>query len=292
MQEPDISKITLDKIQLPSFTKKRIELNMLRLDKIHPVISGNKWFKLKYHLENYHNGSYKGILTFGGSWSNHMVATACTCYQQKIPSIGIIRGEKPAKLSDSLQQVMNFNMKLEFISRELYKQKDSDEFIRKIKIEYPGFYIIPEGGAGVDGDKGAGEIMNLVSKETYTHIACAIGTATMFNGISKTISPNQQVIGIVVLKGWKELAHESSKNIFYDYHFGGYAKSNPLLLEFMNDFYRQTEIPTDFVYTGKMVFAIHDLLKKKYFPDRSKILMIHSGGLQGNASLPGGTLIF
>ena len=292
MQLPDISKITVDKIQSPSFSKKGIELEILRLDKIHPIISGNKWFKLKYHLENYHKGSYKGILTFGGNWSNHIVAAACACFQQKIPSIGIIRGEKPAKLSYSLQQAMNFNMKLEFISRELYKQKSKNEFIQKIKTEYPGFYIIPEGGAGVEGEKGAGEIMNLVNNQAYTHIACAVGTATMFNGISKAISPNQQVMGIVILKGWEELVHESSKNIFCDYHFGGYARYNPLLIEFMNNFYRQTEIPTDFVYTGKMVFAIYDLLKKDYFPDGSKILMIHSGGLQGNASLPEGKLIF
>lgn len=265
---------------------------MLRLDKIHPVISGNKWFKLKYHLENFYAGDYRGILTFGGAWSNHIVATACACLQQNIPSIGIIRGEKPAELSITLKQAISYNMKLEFVSREIFKQKKSDEFLKSLKEKYPGFYIIPEGGAGAEGEKGAAEIMNLVNKDDYSHIACAIGTATMFNGITKAATAKQQVLGIIVLKGWAEIPTSPATHICYDYHFGGYAKTHPDLTAFMNGFYLQTKISSDFVYTGKMIFAVVDLLKKNYFPEGSKILLIHSGGLQGNASLPQGTLIF
>lgn len=292
MQLPDISKITTDKIHLPIPGGKRIELDMLRLDKIHPVISGNKWFKLKYHLEKFKAGNFNGLLTFGGAWSNHIVATACACFQQKIKSVGIIRGEKPAKLSFTLQDALNFNMELKFIPRELYRQKNSNYFLEQIKTEYPDFYIVPEGGAGAEGEKGAGEMLSLTDTTEYTHIVCAIGTATMFNGIAQSALPGQLTMGFVVLKGWEEMNYRAGSTVFYNYHFGGYAKHNPMLIAFMNDFYRHTGIPTDFVYTGKLVYAVNDLVIKDFFPDGNKVLLIHSGGLQGNTSLPTGTLIF
>ena len=292
MMLPDISKITIDNFQLPELKEKNIELEILRLDKIHPFISGNKWFKLKYHLENFKTSDYKGVMTFGGAWSNHILAVACACFLEKIKCIGIIRGEQPAEFSSTLKQSLNFGMEMQFISREFYREKNAEEFLQKIKTEYPGYYIIPEGGAGIDGEKGASEILDLVEKESYSHFICAIGTSTMFNGISKIIDEKQQVIGIPVLKGLKDLNHSVKNNFFYDYHFGGYAKSTNELFRFMNDFYLQTNIPTDFVYNGKLCFAVSDLINKKYFPSGSKLLIIHSGGLQGNASLPKGTLIF
>lgn len=289
---PDISKITVDKIHLPEFAEKNIELEILRLNKIHPLISGNKWFKLKYHLENFNTGNYKGILTFGGAWSNHIIATAMACSLHKIKCIGIIRGEKPTQLSWTLMEAMKLNMELKFISRELYRKKNADELLQQLKEEHPGFYIIPEGGAGQEGEKGAGEIHDLVNKNSYSHIACAIGTATMFNGISKNVSTEQELIGISVLKGMEKMDELNNTRIFYDYHFGGYAKFTNELISFMNDFYKRTSIPTDFVYTAKLCYAIIDLLKQNYFAEESKILIIHSGGLQGNQSLPKGTLIF
>ena len=289
---PDISKITVDKIHLPEFAEKKIELDILRLDKIHSLISGNKWFKLKYHLENFNEGKYKGILTFGGAWSNHIIATAMTCSLNKIKCIGIIRGEKPTQFSQTLQEVLKLNMELKFISRELYRKKNDIEILQQLKEEHPGFYVIPEGGAGSEGEKGAGEILELVNKNSYSHIACAIGTATMFNGISKNVSTDQELIGIPVLKGMKKMDELNNTRIFYDYHFGGYAKFTNELISFMNEFYKQSSIPTDFVYTAKLCFAIIDLLKQNNFPEGSKILIIHSGGLQGNQSLPMGTLNF
>ena len=291
MQIPDTGKITTDEIQTPLLQNKKIEFTVLRLDKIHPVISGNKWFKLKYHLDNYNAATYKGILTFGGAWSNHIVSAACACYLQKIKCVGIIRGEKPAHLSATLNEAIKYGMELKFISRESYSQKKSDEFLADIRKEFPGYYIIPEGGAGEEGEKGASEILQHATGKTYTHIACAVGTGTMFNGISKSVSANQEVIGIVVLKGWKEKDHNTAK-LIYDYHFGGYAKYNASLVDFMNEFYKLTNIPTDFVYTGKLAYAMFDLIKKDQLAPDSKILMIHSGGLQGNASLQKGSLIF
>lgn len=305
MQLPDITKITVDKIHDPLFQSRDLQLDVLRLDKIHPVISGNKWFKLKSHLVNYNAGNYNGILTFGGAWSNHIVATACTCRLLKIKCAGIIRGEKPPQLSITLKQAMEYGMQLEFVTREKYQQRSNAHFINSLEKEYPGFYVIPEGGAGHIGEKGAGEIMDIVKSRHYTHIACAVGTGTMFNGIKKMALPGQQIVGTVVLKGWSartlERSHDgpseekevlSSENLICDYHFGGYAKHTPELLSFMNEFYKHSNIPTDFVYTGKLAFAIYDLVRKDRFPPGSKILMIHSGGLQGNTSLQKGSLIF
>lgn len=292
MELPDIKKITIDKINAPFIQNKSIGLDVLRLDKIHPVISGNKWFKLKYHLDNFNAGNYNGIITFGGAWSNHIVATACACYLKKIKCIGIIRGEKPLHFSATLQEAINYEMRLKFISRESYAQKNSKEFLESVKKEFPGYYIIPEGGAGKEGEKGAGGILSYADKKNYTHIACAIGTGTMFNGISNAASAEQTILGIIVLKGWTVENKMNNTEMFLDYHFGGYAKYNNALIDFMNDFFKLTHIPTDFVYTGKLAFALFDLIEKDRFPPGSKILMIHSGGLQGNNSLQKGSLIF
>jgi 1-aminocyclopropane-1-carboxylate deaminase/D-cysteine desulfhydrase-like pyridoxal-dependent ACC family enzyme len=292
MQIPDLKKITTDRIDHPLLKDKNASLDVLRLDKIHPVISGNKWFKLKYHLDNYNAGNYTGILTFGGAWSNHIVATACACYLNKINCVGIIRGEKPLKLSATLEEAMNYGMQLKFIPREVYKLKSNAMFIEKNLSEFSGYYIIPEGGSGEAGEKGANEIMQYTTGNNYTHIACAVGTGTMFNGIERSITSYQILLGVVVLKGWNEEGKGDNAKLLLNYHFGGYAKFNTELLLFMNEFYRVTNIPTDFVYTGKLAFAIFDLIKNDLLAEESKILMIHSGGLQGNTSLQKGSLIF
>lgn len=303
MQAPDLNKITIDKIDDPLLKNKNVSLDILRLDKIHPVISGNKWFKLKYHLDHYKAGNYKGILTFGGAWSNHILATACTCHLKKIKSIGIIRGENPPQLSTTLEQAIIYGMQLKFISRDSFKRKNYGEVITGLLAEFPGYYFIPEGGLAREGRKGAGEILDLVNKDEYSHIVCAIGTATTFLGLNDASNTYQFVWGISVLKGLGDIIDQYRGSItppvkkmyckiFYDYHFGGYAKQNAELLSFMNNFYERTRIPTDFVYTGKLAFAINDLVVKDQFKPSSKILMIHSGGLQGNASLQKGSLIF
>ena len=292
MQVPDLKKITTDKIEHSLLKNKNVTVHILRLDKIHPVISGNKWFKLKYHLDNYNAGKYEGIITFGGAWSNHIVATACMCYLQKITCTGIIRGEEPLHFSATLQEAVKYGMKLKFISREDYKNKDQEHFLKTIKTEFPDHYIIPEGGTGEEGEKGASEILQHADGNNYTHIACAVGTGTMFNGMKRSISNDQRLLGVVVLKGWEEEDKEDNAKLLMSYHFGGYAKHDSTLLDFMNGFYQVTNIPTDFVYTGKLAFAIFDLIKDDQIERGGKILMIHSGGLQGNASLQKGSLIF
>ena len=292
MQVPDLKKITTDHVELSLLKEKNVRLDVLRLDKLHPVISGNKWFKLKYHLVNFNAGNYKGIITFGGAWSNHIVATACMCQIEKIKSVGVIRGEKPLQLSATLKEASSYGMELKFIDRETYRTKTNNNFINQLRIEFPDHYIIPEGGCGETGEKGAAEIIHYANGNIYTHVACAVGTGTMFNGIRISLNSHQTLSGIVVLKGWDTQNQNEKSSFNMEYHFGGYAKHTPELLSFMNEFYSGTGIPTDFVYTGKLAYGLIDQVRKDQFKPGSRILMIHSGGLQGNASLQKGSLIF
>lgn len=297
-----ISEAVSETLSLKELKDKSCKADVLRLDKIHPVISGNKWFKLKYHLEEALQTGHTSILTFGGAYSNHIIAAAYAAREAGLKSTGVIRGEEPKQLSHTLQAAKLFGMHLEFISREEYKRKTENTYEKFIsRLENP--YVIPEGGASDAGRKGCKEILQLADYHKYTHLLCAIGTGTMYLGLVNSAKLTQKVAGITVLKGMRNLLDEygglienPEKNnyckIFYEYHFGGYAKKTVELLEFMNNFYLQTGIPTDFVYTGKLMFAFMDLLGKDYFPEGSNILLIHSGGLQGNLSLPAGTLIF
>lgn len=288
-----LNNITVDDIS--SFYKKEIEVAVLRLDKISPLVSGNKWFKLRYYLEETKVREKKGIITFGGAWSNHIIATAAICQMNGLKTIGIIRGEEPKELSLTLQKAKEMGMQLYFISREAYQNKEVPASINKDE-----YLIVNEGGYGETGTKGASDILNYCSKP-YTHYCCAVGTGTMMAGIINAISPGQQVTGISVMKNNIGLEimiqtlvtnKEITWQLNHDYHFGGYAKHQPGLLSFMNEFYKLTNIKSDFVYTGKLFYAMSDLIEKNYFPQGSKLLLIHSGGLQGNESLPDGTLIF
>lgn len=292
--------LSIDKVVLPELTAHSISAAVLRLDKIHPVISGNKWFKLKNHLQEAIKKSSQTIITFGGAWSNHIIATAYAAQQAGLRAIGVIRGERPVLLSDTLLAAAGYGMQMEFISREDYKTKDSPAFLEKISARWPGAYMIPEGGAGILGIKGSEDILQEVDKSQYSHILCAIGTGTMYLGLINASVPGQTVIGVPVLKGMNDLSAISPPSpekspychIIPDYHFGGYARSSPELLDFMNRFYQTTGIPSDFVYTGKLFYGAMDLIRKGYFPADARLLLIHSGGLQGNRSLLPGVLDF
>jgi 1-aminocyclopropane-1-carboxylate deaminase len=274
-------------------------IDVLRLDEIHPVVSGNKWFKLKNYLFEAIANNKKTILTFGGTYSNHIVATAAASQYYKLKSIGIIRGERPKILSHTLQQALSYDMELYFISRNDYKEKVIPGEVLST-LDPNTVYIVNEGGYGKMGMLGAMEILEELNSNDYSHIIAAVGTGTMLSGIISAAHPDQKIIGIPVLKDdslelkIKALLPMERQRfqLIFDYHFGGYAKTSPELIQFMNNWYNQNGIPTDFVYTGKLFFAANDLLGKDFFPKGSKILIIHSGGLQGNLSLPQGTLIF
>ena len=304
-RQVNMGAITTDVLQLPELTHKRLQAAVLRLDKMHPVVSGNKWFKLHYHLEHARKNASFTIITFGGAYSNHIVAAAYACMQQGFKSIGIIRGEKPAALSHTLRAAKDYGMELQFVTREAYAQKPESERIQQILSRYGKFYVIPEGGSGEEGIRGCRDILQLADSSTYTHIMCSIGTGTMFYGLAQSLNQGQQLIGIPVLKigsdsallksintSLRELKLSDSCNILLKYDFGGYAKKTPQLLDFMNNFFLRTGIPTDFVYTGKLLFAFSHLVESNYFPPESNVLIVHSGGLQGNASLPAQTLVF
>ncbi len=294
-----IENCRIDSVGLPH--SPQIQADVLRLDLIHPVVSGNKWFKLKEYLTEAQQLNKTTLATFGGAFSNHIVATAAAAQLHGLKSMGIIRGEKPGFLSHTLQQASALGMQLFFVSREAYRKKMLPEECLQV-CDSSKLYVINEGGYGQRGMRGAAAILKSFPTATYSHIAAATGTGTMLAGLVAASAPHQSVVGVSVLKNNFSVEHEIKAllpeedsrafQLHFGYHFGGYAKHTPELFRFMNAWYAQTGIPSDFVYTGKLFFAVSDLASRSYFPQGSKILIIHSGGLQGNLSLAKGTLIF
>lgn len=297
----DTANITIDKIKDDLLIQKQVTLSVLRLDKIHPIISGNKIFKLHYFLELAKQQNKTTIITFGGAYSNHLAATAYTCKLQNLQCIGIVRGEKPTTLSHTLQHCIANDMQLHFISREEYDKKDTAEYLQKLQQEYNNCVIIPEGGYDTLGSMGASLILDTINTNDYTHICVAVGTATTLIGILQIV--NCKVIGIPVLKGMHDIEariysltqkkyNTTKLSIWDNFHFGGYAKKTNDLIDFMNNCWEKHTLPLDFVYTAKAFYGVYDKIKADYFPSTSNILFIHTGGLQGNLSLPTKTLTF
>ncbi len=288
--------ITINKLKSKLLDDKGVSISMLRLDEIHPVVSGNKLFKLHYFLQEAMQHPGQPIITFGGAYSNHLSATAFAAKLLHIPGLGYVRGEKPPQLSHTLQQCMADNMQLHYLPRDIYRQMAEGGLTHKEGI------IIPEGGYHPTGAKGAALIMDLLAEENATHICTAVGTATTLAGLLLGAAAHQKIIAIPVLKGMDDIeqrlefltGHHQYDNleILRNYHFGGYAKKNRALIKFMNDFYEQHAVPTDFVYTAKMMYAVIDSIQNDHFIPGSHIVCVHTGGLQGNRSLPAGTLIF
>ncbi len=295
-------RIEFTDIDANPYTKKNIRIIVARLDKIHPVISGNKLYKLHFFLEQAIQSSHKTILTFGGAYSNHLAATAYACKLAGLRSIGIVRGERPAALSHTLSTCESDGMYLKFISRNEYDQKEGMHFQQALKNEFGECLVVPEGGYHPLGSKGASLIMDQLHFLNASHICTAVGTATTLAGLMQNRRNNETIIAVPVLKHMTDieqrisfLTGENKPNklvIFDEYHFGGYAKKTPALLNFMNELYEKNMLPTDFVYTAKMMYAIIDKIRTGYFEDGSNIVCLHTGGLQGNASLPAGTLVF
>jgi len=282
------------------WAKNGVLVNVLRLDQIHPVLSGNKWFKLKYHLRQALQQNKSGILTFGGAYSNHLVAASIACKLEGLASIGIVRGEAAATLSPTLLEAQQYGMQLQFVSRTAFAEEA--QLMADLQVQYPNWLIVPPGGQSEAGVQGAADILSLTDATAYTHIACAAGTGTMMAGLVRATLPAQSVLGVSSLKiadreynSLEQFIKATGRNnytLLYDYHFGGYARKNGLLLDFMNSLYRKHRLPTDFVYTAKLMYGINDLINKHFFPTGSRLLVIHSGGLQGNRSLAPGILDF
>lgn len=266
---------------------------VLRLDQIHPLISGNKWYKLRYYLEEAKALGRK-VVTFGGAYSNHILATAAACNLYGLPCTGIIRGEEPVRYAQTLTDTLALGMQLHFISRAAYKERWIPELLAK-----ENNYIIPEGGYGHQGMLGAATIS--YPPGFFDTVCCAAGTGTMMAGLLRSAAACTKIAGFSVLKNHKSLTEEieallqqrlsGNSTINSDFHFGGYAKYTDELIRFMNMLYEETGIPTDFVYTAKLFYGVKALLASEFKKSRN-LLIIHSGGLQGNRSLPKGTLIF
>lgn len=288
----------VQQIHESSFAEHGIQLFLKRDDLIHPEISGNKWRKLKYNLMEAQRQGCNTVLTFGGAFSNHIAATAAACRLAGFKSIGIIRGEElQEKNNATLRQASKDGMHLEFISRENYRRKNAMDFLEALREKFGAFYMIPEGGANEMGVAGCAEIIQ-EANEHFDTICVACGTGTTMAGILAAAKPEQQVLGFPALKGGYFLTNDvlqllsranktasASYELILKYHFGGYAQHSSELLHFIRNFKAKHSIELDFIYTGKMLFGIYDLIQKRFFRQATKILAIHTGGLQGNSSI-------
>ena len=281
-------------IVLPELQDNNYQLFIKREDKIHPLVSGNKFRKLKYNLQEASSQQKKTLLTFGGAYSNHILATAVAGNLKNFQTIGIIRGDelgidisKTLANNTTLRTAFEHGMKLEFISRESYRSKTITSFLKNIQEKYGDFYLIPEGGTNNLAIKGCEEILTKEDHQ-FDYICSCVGTGGTIAGIINSAQKLQKILGFPALKGGflkNEIQQYSNTQdnwqLIHDYHFGGYGKYTDELIHFINKFKTATKIPLDPIYTGKMMFGVLDMIKKNRFSNGSKILIIHSGGLQG-----------
>ena len=285
--------IPCDLLSHPLLDQKQVELQVLRLDKVHPEITGNKFYKLQYNLQEALSQNHRQVLTFGGAYSNHIFATAAAAREVGLASVGIIRGEELDAQNPTLSFARAAGMTLLCISRESYRQKSQADFLENLRKQFGDFYLIPEGGTNALAIQGTREILS-ASHSNFSHFLTPIGTGGTFAGIATSLLSHQQLLGISALKGEgirEELTDllnaegiQSLGNltVLTKYHQGGYAKWTPELIDFIHWFWDEFAIPLDPIYTGKMAFACWDLLQRNYFPPGSRIGLIHTGGLQGN----------
>ncbi|HSP11099.1 MAG TPA: pyridoxal-phosphate dependent enzyme [Salegentibacter sp.] len=270
-----------------------ISLYLKREDLLHPEVSGNKFRKIKYNLKEALHQNKGTLLTFGGAYSNHITATAAAGKIAGIKTIGVIRGEelgedlsKTLEDNSSLKFAHSCGMQLHFVSRHQYREKTTKVFQQKLRDEFGDFYLLPEGGTNDLAVKGCKEILG-PGDEEFNYICCAVGTGGTISGIINASGIDQHILGFPALKGdflAEEIRKYSCKNnweLILNYHFGGYAKVNSELINFINKFKKKYQIQLDPIYTGKLVFGIFDQIKRGKFPAGSKILAIHTGGVQG-----------
>jgi 1-aminocyclopropane-1-carboxylate deaminase len=266
------------------------KVSMLREDLIHPTISGNKYRKLKYNLQEAKKLGIHTLLTYGGAYSNHIAAVAAAGKELDFKTIGVVRGEElefHKNLNTTLRFASENGMHLHFVTREQYKQKDSIPFYNALKDRFGTFYNLPEGGTNALAVKGCEEILSEAT-HNFDVICVSVGTGGTWAGIVNSALPNQRVIGFSALKGTFQkndmtpfIREQVHMELTDNYCFGGYGKIDLTLVRFINDFYKKTGIPLDPIYTGKMMFGIFDLIRTKEINENNRILAIHTGGLQG-----------
>ncbi|BAZ49481.1 1-aminocyclopropane-1-carboxylate deaminase [Nostoc sp. NIES-4103] len=280
-----------------------VELYVLRLDLMHPWVNGNKWFKLKYNLLEAKQNNLMTLLTFGGAYSNHIYATAAAGNLFGFRTIGVIRGEERLPLNPTLHFAVQQGMQLVYLGRNEYRQRNTTALHEELKQRFGEVFIIPEGGSNLNGVRGCMEIASEATAFDYICVAC--GTGTTLAGIALSLHQTQRVLGFPVLKDGAFLAEEinsllknylasglpkpSNSPAFWqlmcDYHMGGYAKVNDELLLFSQQFQQEYDIPLDYVYTAKMFYGVMDLLQRGFFQKGDRLLLVHTGGLQGNVGM-------
>ena len=279
--------IPIHEIEDPLLEEKSIRVFLKREDLIHEKISGNKWRKLYYNLKFAQSENRSTLVTFGGAYSNHIAATAAAGKMFGFTTIGVIRGEAHPTLNPTLRYASQCGMELRYVSRAAYQERATSEFIENHLFDISNYYLIPEGGTNHLAVKGCEEILADIDFD-FDVVCCSCGTGGTLSGIINTLKPHQSAIGFSSLKGGDFLKDEISKYVInsqwslnLDYHFGGYAKVDEGLVEFINQFHHKHGIPLDPVYTGKMIYGLWDLIEKDYFRSGSSIVAIHTGGLQG-----------
>lgn len=286
------------RIQESFFEAKGVKLYLLREDLIHPVVSGNKWRKLKYNIADALESKASTILTFGGAYSNHIVAVAHAAKANGLKSVGIIRGEEVLSLNPTLSDATANGMLLSYVDRETYRHKMDESFLSKLKGQYGDFYLIPEGGSNALAVKGCVEILDDVEVD-YDVVCSACGTGGTLAGLIYG-NDKGRIIGFPALKGGEFLVDEIKRlsrdytglmgenvnlgdwELNCDYHFGGYAKVSPELIGFVKSFKENHGVELDLIYTGKMLFGLYDMIQKDSQFDNQTILAVHTGGIQGN----------
>lgn len=286
----EFPRIPLQPITDPLTAAKGVKLYMLRTDLNHPHISGNKLYKLKYNLEAASRANKGCLLTFGGAYSNHIAAVAAAGKVYGFKTIGIIRGEQHAILNPTLQFATDQGMQLEYVSRDLYRQKEM--LMRYIKQKYgESNFIIPEGGSNELGVLGCQEITKHIPIH-FDHICCPCGTGTTLTGIVLSLKDVQKALGIQVLKASNYIHNEVKRQldmvgqhrtnwcVWDNYHFDGYAKIKAELITFIEQFEHRQRIPLDHVYTGKMMYGLYDLIRQDHFKKGETIVAVHTGGFR------------
>ena len=296
------AKVPVENIQPSWLSDSDIQLDLLRLDRLHPQISGNKWFKLKNHLLEAEKKNISTVLSFGGAWSNHIHALAAAGHLSGFQTIGVIRGEQPGNPSAMLQDAEHWGMQLHFTSRTDYRLKHEPHFqqqlLTTLNQSQDDVLIVPEGGSGSLGVAGCETILTAgnIDSGDYDQIWLACGTGATLAGIVRATDPDTLVRGIAVLKGADFLygdirqylpPHYNHWKLEMDHHCGGYGKTSPQLLQFIESFEAETGIPLDHVYTGKMMLALKQHIEAGNLEKGSRILAMHTGGLQGKRGLTG-----
>lgn len=282
----------LQKVNLPEIDK-NINVYLKREDLLHPVISGNKWRKLKYNLVEAEKKGYKTILTFGGAYSNHIHATAGAGKIFGFNTIGIIRGEEHLPLNPTLKDATESGMKIHYVSRSDYRKKTEPEFIEMLHEKFGDFYLVPEGGTNNLAIKGGTEIVQDINID-FDYIVSACGTGGTIAGVICGLEGTKKAIGVSALKGAAFLRDKVSEyvneysgvdfnnwEIKLDYHFGGFAKTKPEQIMYMKEFEKFNNILLDPIYTSKMIYAIYDMINKGEIKNNTTVIALHTGGLQG-----------